>query len=71
MDIKEGGVDSMTKRSVKEIKQEIEECEDAVKALYGKRYMLDDVNKIINHLHNLYLELNRAKQRDWIERSKL
>ena len=57
----------MTKRSVQEIEQEIEECKNKLKTMYNKRYLISESNIIIRHLHNLYLELNRAKQRDWIE----
>ena len=60
----------MTKRSVQEIEQEIKEYNDEYIEirLSRKTYCTNRINQIVIRLRNLYLELNRAKQRDWIER---
>lgn len=68
----------MTKRSVQEIEQEITECKIKRRELHDANYCSEtyhwrnygavkEINKITHHIRNLYLELNRAKQRDWIE----
>ena len=58
----------MTKRSVTEIEQELEKCKTELKYMYSKRYLVSETNEIIHHVTNLYLELERAKNRDWYRR---
>ena len=66
----------MTKRTMEEIKKDIEVCEIEYRKLTQERYhknknfLVDELNVLSQRIESLKLELNKAKFRDFGERVK-